>query len=101
MLVHRWQAPGLPSRQLFHRLLEQEGLEPFEERLPAGAKISDHRHPFGEVRIVTEGEMLLTVAGNQVLLRQGDRIEVPANTRHAHAAQGPQDCVCICAHRIA
>lgn len=99
MVITRWQAPITPTPMQVKMILEQEGLEPFEETYKSGEKIKEHRHPFGEIRLIMAGELLFNIAGNQVLLRAGDRIEIPANTKHSHTAQGSQDCVCVCAFR--
>jgi len=100
LLITRWQAPLTPSKELLMTLLEDEGLEPFFEENKAGIKVTDHRHPFSEVRVVVQGELIFSVAGNQTLLRAGDRIEIPGNTKHWHQAHPSSDCVCICAHRV-
>lgn len=100
MLITRWQAPLTPTKEQLKILLEQEGLEPFEEVYPSGKKISEHRHPFSEVRIVFSGELLFNIAGNQFILRPGDRLEIPANTKHWHQVQGSTECLCICAQRV-
>ncbi|MGE3681622.1 MAG: cupin domain-containing protein [Bdellovibrionales bacterium] len=97
MLVSRWQAPILPTRQQMALMLESEGLEAHEEVIPPGAQIADHRHPFDEVRIVVSGELRLDIAGNRLLLRAGDRILIPANTRHSKQAGDEDACVCLCA----
>jgi quercetin dioxygenase-like cupin family protein len=76
-------------------MLESEGLEPEEESIPSGQKVTDHRNPFDEVRIVVSGQLLLDIAGNRLLLRAGDRILIPANTRHSKQADGEDPCVCI------
>lgn len=99
MLITRWQAPITPNKDQVKILMESEGLEPFEEEYLPSIKITEHRHPFGEVRTVVEGELLFTIAGNQFLLRAGDRVEVPSNTKHWHVNNGPNRCVCVCAHR--
>ncbi len=99
MLIIRWQAPITPSREQIRALMESEGLEPFEEEFQPQVKITEHRHPFGEVRTVVAGELLFTIAGNQFLLRAGDRVEIPSNTKHWHVNNGSQPCVCICAQR--
>jgi quercetin dioxygenase-like cupin family protein len=101
MLIHRWQAEVLPAPIQFKMLLEREGLDPFVEEFPAGLKVNEHRHPFTEVRYVVAGELLFNVAGNQVLLRAGDRIEVPANTKHSHVNNSVELCICIVAQKIA
>ncbi len=99
MLVVRWQAPMVPTKEQVKMMLEFEGLEPYEEVLSVDDKITEHRHPFDEVRMVLEGEVFFNVAGNQLLLRAGDKIEIPANTRHSHECRGTSSCVCICAQR--
>jgi quercetin dioxygenase-like cupin family protein len=95
MLVSRWQAPILPTKQQMVLMLESEGLDPEEETIPSGASVADHRHPFDEVRIVVSGQLLLDIAGNRLMLRAGDRILIPANTRHSKQTDGSEACVCI------
>ena len=99
MLVRRWQAPVVPMKEQIVRMFEMEGLDPYEEVFPRGAEVGDHKHPFDEVRMVSEGELLLNVAGNQLLLRAGDRIVIPSNTRHSKKVQGDSECICICAKK--
>lgn len=99
MIITRWQAPVVPSKEQIHIILESEGLEPFDESYEPQVKIQDHRHPFTEVRVIISGEMIFNISGNQFVLRPGDRVEIPANTKHSHIAQGLQPCVCVCAQR--
>jgi mannose-6-phosphate isomerase-like protein (cupin superfamily) len=101
MIMTRWQAALTPTTEQIRMILADEGLDPFEESFEPDMKIPDHRHPFTEVRVVLSGELLTNVAGNQVLLRAGDRIEIPANTRHSYNVQGREICLCICAQKIA
>lgn len=95
MLVNRWQAPVLPTRQQMALMLQSEGLEPQEETIPSGKGVTDHRHPFDEVRIVVSGQLRLDIGGNKMLLRPGDRVLIPANTRHAKEADGGEPCTCL------
>lgn len=99
MLVNRWQAPYTPTEEQHKILLEVEGLEPMVELFPSQMKHKEHRHPFNEIRIVLEGELMVNVADNQMLLRSGDKIEIPANTKHSYAVQAAQDCRTLCAFR--
>jgi quercetin dioxygenase-like cupin family protein len=99
MIVTRWQAPVVPSREQVKMIFEGEGLESFEEVFPPTTVIPDHRHPFDEVRMVVSGAMFLNIAGNQLLLRAGDRIDIPANTRHSKSTEGTESCVCVVAQR--
>ena len=95
MLISRWQAPLLPTRQQMALMLESEGLEPQEESIPPETQVTDRRHPFDEGRIVVSGQLRLDIAGNRLLLRPGDRILIPANTRHSKQADGAEECVCL------
>ena len=99
MVVTRWQAPVLPTPQQIKMIFEAEGLTPTEEVLPPKMVIPDHRHPFDEVRIVMSGALFMNISGNQILLRPGDRIDIPANTRHSKSTEGDEPCVCIVASR--
>lgn len=99
MIITRWQAPIIPNKAQAHLILESEDLEPYEETYEPQMKVNDHRHPFAEVRIVVTGEMIFNISGNQFVLRPGDRVEIPANTRHSHIAQGNHPCLCVCAQR--
>ena len=100
MIVRRWQAPIVPTIEQVKMMFMAEELEPSEEIYPVGAEVKDHRHPFDEIRMVVEGELFLSIAGNQLLLRPGDRIEIPSNTKHSTKAQGDQDCRCVVAKRV-
>jgi quercetin dioxygenase-like cupin family protein len=100
MLVFRWQAPIVPDKTQITALYEAEGLTPFEEVYSPETLVGDHRHPFDEVRTVVQGEVMFDIAGNKLLLRPGDRIVIPSNTRHSFKAQGNENCVCICANRV-
>ncbi len=95
MLVSRWQAPLVPTKQQMFAMLESEGLEPQEELLNPGVHVQELRHPFDEVRMVVDGQMMLDIAGNKMLLRAGDRIVIPANTRHAKQVNGDEPCCCV------
>lgn len=98
MLVFRWQAPTPPSVEQITMILFSEGLEAKEETIEKQQKNIEKRHPFSEVRMVAGGEILVNIAGTQLLLRAGDRIEIPANTRHSITAQN-DTALTIYAHR--
>ena len=99
MIVTRWQAPVIPTQEQINMIFAAEGMSPVEEVLPPQKKIADLRHPFDEVRMVISGDLLMNISGNQILLRAGDRIDIPANTRHSKAASGGNQCICIVAQK--
>ncbi len=100
MIIERWQAPLIPDKKLIYILFKREGLEPFEESLEPQQTIKTHRHPFDEVRMILSGELKLDISGNQLLLRAGDKITIPSNTKHSKTVNGDEPCVCICAQKI-
>lgn len=87
MIITRWQAPIPPSQEQIRHILTSEGLEPQCETISKDQRQIEKKHPFGEIRIVAKGELLLTVGGTQLLLRSGDRIDIPANTKHSYSTQ--------------
>ncbi len=95
MIVTRWQATILPTLEQAMQLLQNEGLNATLETVSPEQKTGEHRHPFDEVRLIVEGEMLYNVAGNQLLLRPGDRIEIPTNTRHSHSTLSNSNCLSV------
>ena len=99
MLVFRWQAPIVPDKKQIKALFEAEGLIPEEEVFPPETEISWHRHPFDEVRTVVEGEAMFDIAGNTLLLRPGDRIVIPSNTKHSYKVHGTNPLLCIVAKK--
>lgn len=99
MLITRWQAPLVPEKSQVWMMFEAEGLTPYEEVFPPQSTIQDHRHPFEEVRMVVKGELILDIAGNKLLLRAGDRIIIPANTRHSKKVETSEPCICIVANK--
>jgi quercetin dioxygenase-like cupin family protein len=99
MIVTRWQAPALPAPEHLKMIFEAEGLSAAIEELGPGTVIPDHRHPFDEVRFVVAGELMMNIAGNRLLLRSGDRIDIPANTKHSKNVEGNEACVCLVANR--
>ncbi len=75
-----------------------EELVPHEELLLKTLTYPDHRHPFDEMRMVLEGEMSMNISGNQLLLRPGDKIMIPANTKHSQRVL-TDECLCLVANR--
>ena len=63
------------------------------------ARYAEHTHPFEKLVICLEGNIVFYVPGQRALeLRPGDRLVLPAGTRHA-ARVGPQGVRCVEVHR--
>ncbi len=100
MIIQRWFAQLPPEKEILKSLMLKSHLEVVEEVLEPTKKIQDHKHPLTEVRIIVSGEMLVSVAGNQVLLRAGDKIEIPANTKHFKQNNGKENCESLVSFRM-
>ena len=99
MIVTRWQAPIRPQIEQIKKMFEAEGLIPSIEVLEKKSVIPEHSHPFDEVRMIAEGELILNISGNKLLLRAGDKIIIPSNTKHSKRAAELVDCKCVCASK--
>ena len=100
MIVIRWQAPLKPTKEQALMIFRAEELQPKEEILAQKKTYPEHRHPFDEVRMVLYGELLFNVNGNQLLLRSGDKIMIPSNTKHSKKVLGDGCCICIVANKF-
>ncbi|MCB0378903.1 MAG: cupin domain-containing protein [Bdellovibrionales bacterium] len=99
MIVIRWQAPLRPTKEQAVMIFRAEDLNPREEILSKEEVYPEHRHPFDEVRMILEGELSMNINGNQLLLRAGDKIMIPSNTKHSQKVISDVPCLCVVANR--
>lgn len=99
MIVIRWQAPLKPTKEQALMIFRAEDLVPREEVLNLQDVYPEHRHPFDEVRMILSGELSMNINGNQLLLRSGDKIVIPSNTKHSQKVLGAEPCQCIVANK--
>ena len=50
---------------------------------PAGTNIPSHTHETDNVGVITQGELILTMNGQETRYKTGDWYHVPANIAHA------------------
>ena len=73
----------------FEFALRRDGFDDIERKnLPAGTLGPEHAHPFDVRALVLDGEIRLTVEGDEYAYREGDIFVMPAGHRHAEAV-GP------------
>lgn len=99
MIVIRWQAPLRPTKEQALMIFRAEDLQPREEILTGAETYPEHRHPFDEVRMILSGELSFNVNGNQLLLRSGDKIIIPSNTKHSQKVLGQDPCLSLVANK--
>lgn len=99
MLITRWQAQAIPTKEQMKLILHSEGMEVSEEHFEAGSEIPDHKHPFEEIRMIVSGSMIFNFTGNKIILRAGDKIVIPPNTMHSMEIQSDSECASVLAYR--
>lgn len=98
--VQRWDEDQPPSEAEVERLLAEQGLSGYRWSNAPGDTYAAHSHDYHKVIYVVRGSIAfgLPELGEQVELRAGDRLELPAGVRH-DARVGPEGVACIEAHR--
>jgi quercetin dioxygenase-like cupin family protein len=81
------------------RRLRAEGLDPTAWSNSPGDRYPAHDHGYDKVIVVARGSIRfgLPADGRAVDLAEGDRLELPAGTRH-DAVAGPTGVTCLEAH---
>ncbi len=87
--LERWDAADGPlSEKRMARLLDQEGYEVAVYAYREGTVFAEHEHAQEKCDAVLEGTLRITVAGAAYDLKPGDRIYLPAGTRHSAEVVG-------------
>jgi mannose-6-phosphate isomerase-like protein (cupin superfamily) len=82
--VVRWQASSHPTLSAINRLMLKEGLRPYLWSPSANKRQAVRSHGYHKTLFVVEGsvEIILPDSNERVVLRKGDRIDVPSGIRH-------------------
>jgi quercetin dioxygenase-like cupin family protein len=75
-----------------------EGLEPHSWSNGPGYRYGEHEHPYHKVLFCLEGSITFHTQDGDLLLKPGDRFDLPPHTRHA-ATVGPGGVTCLEAAR--
>lgn len=87
------------SAEGLHARLEAEGLRPSAWGNGPGDRYGAHSHDYDKVLVASTGSIVfhLVEEGRDVELRAGERLDLPARTRHA-ATVGGEGVSCLEAH---
>jgi quercetin dioxygenase-like cupin family protein len=85
MKIDRWTAELAPNKNIITQLLTSEGLDPSLIEIKPGMKISNKRTHLTEVIWICQGEVIFNLSGTQFVLRNGDRLEIAANTLYSYS----------------
>jgi mannose-6-phosphate isomerase-like protein (cupin superfamily) len=73
----------------------------FEERTEPGRGPGPHRHPYGEVFVLHEGEVEFVVEGEKIPASAGAVVVVPPETTHGFTNVGDDPIRMTCIHAAA
>jgi len=98
--IQPWPEGGPPTEASMRRILGEEGLQPYLWSNVPGDVYAAHTHPYHKVIYVVQGSIKFGLPGQerQIMLRAGDRLELPAGVVH-EAVVGAEGVVCLEAHR--
>ncbi len=97
MKITKWCKREKPSLDLIKKELEKEGLECFLFASEPGDFYSEHKHEYDEIRIVIEGSIKFASKDKEVILKEGDRLDLPRDTTHTAEILGSKRCVLLSA----
>jgi uncharacterized cupin superfamily protein len=70
----------------FETALRRDGFDDVQRRRVApGTRVPEHAHPFDVRALVLDGEITLTVDGEDQVYREGDIFVLPAGHRHGES----------------
>ena len=96
--VTPWPGPGEPTIDAIAGRMRSEGLDSYAWSNGPGDRYSVHEHAYNKVLYCVRGSIRFTLPDEGqdagVDLRPGDRMELPAGTRHG-ALVGQMGCQCI------
>jgi len=100
LLVTPWADSTSPTESTLMRLCAEQGLHPYLWSNGPHDTYSAHSHSYDKVIYVVRGSITfgLPELGQQLTLKAGDRLDLPANAMH-NAVVGPQGVACLEAHK--
>ena len=98
--VHLWEGDEKPSENLIRGILSEENLRPYRWSNGPGDIYGTHSHPYHKTIFVIRGSITFGLPDRteQIELKVGDRLELPAGVRH-DAVVGSKGVICLEAHR--
>lgn len=94
--VTRWTGSKHPTLSTITRMMNEQGLRPYRWDTNPNQRLAVRTHGFDKVLYVIEGTMEISLpdSNQRVRLRAGDRIDIPAKTRHA-SLTGESGATCL------
>lgn len=96
--VQPWEGPGEATEESIMNAFRSEGLSPYRWTNSPGDRYPAHEHSYHKVLYCLTGSITFNVAGAEVILLPGDRLDLDPRTQH-EAVVGPQGVTCLEANR--
>ena len=98
-LLTPWADQPAPTESMLMQLCAEQGLSPYSWSNGPHDVYSAHSHSYAKVIYVVRGSITfgLPELGQQLILKAGDRLDLPAGTVH-DAVVGSDGVVCLEAH---
>jgi uncharacterized protein YjlB len=98
--VTPWAGSTAPTESALRQLCADEGLQPYPWSNGPRDTYAAHSHSYDKVIYVVRGSITfgLPALGQQLMLKAGDRLDLPAGTVH-NAVVGAQGVACLEAHK--
>ena len=99
-LVTPWADSAPPTRATLWQIMVKEGLDPYSWSNGPFDIYSAHTHSYDKVIYVVQGSITfgLPELGQSLILKAGDRLDLPAGTVH-DAQVGGDGVVCLEGHK--
>lgn len=99
-LVTPWTDSAIPTQSTLWQLMSDQGLSPYAWSNGPHDIYAAHSHSYNKVIYVVQGSITfgLPELGQQLTLKAGDRLDLPAGTVH-DAVVGSQGVVCLEGHK--
>lgn len=92
---HARHVGPLPSPTTIEERLRREARDVYGWSNGPGDRYGEHAHTYNKLLYCTRGSIDFVLGdGRTVALRAGDRLVLPAGTRHS-AVVGPEGCACV------
>jgi mannose-6-phosphate isomerase-like protein (cupin superfamily) len=93
--VQRWHGGQHPSLANITRILQDEGLRPYISQNNPNTRQAVRSHGYDKVLYVLDGalEIILPDSNQRLVLRSGDRLNVPSGVRHGTICHRSVTCI--------
>lgn len=94
--ITRWHGGQHPTNSIITRLMKKEGLRPYKWNNAPNHRYAVRSHNYDKVLYVLSGNIEVTLpdSNRRVIIKKGDRIDIPAGVRHGtHVGKTGVECV--------